>query len=294
MILPMAGDEASGWKPGRPTAFLKTPSTEHEPTFSPDGHWLAYSSNETGRQEVYVRPFPGPGGQWQISTGGGAGPTWSRAKPELFYGTPNGQIMVVPFTGDGDSFLPEKPQLWSTGHFEWRGPNRAFDLHLTASDSCSRLLHRSLLGRKRITSRSSSTSSMNSGASRRPGSSAPPASGISYSGFSSPSIVGISSETVGWMCIAALQHGVRRLRVHHVEDRSGSTSSPLDAENRRAEDLLRVRVDDDLHEAVRLALLDGAADARHRPLADQRRPADCAPAPRSCRRVRAADRCTAR
>ena len=129
MILPMAGDEASGWKPGRPTAFLKTPSTEHEPTFSPDGHWLAYSSNETGRQEVYVRPFPGPGGQWQISTGGGAGPTWSRAKPELFYGTPNGQIMVVPFAGDGDSFLPEKPQLWSTGRFEWRGPNRAFDLH---------------------------------------------------------------------------------------------------------------------------------------------------------------------
>ncbi len=75
MILPMEGDEVSGWKPGKPTVFLNTPFTEHDPTFSPDGRWLAYSSNETGRQEICVRPFPGPGGKWQISTGGGAAPT---------------------------------------------------------------------------------------------------------------------------------------------------------------------------------------------------------------------------
>ena len=48
--------------------------------FSPDGRWLAYASNESGRPEVYVRPFPGPGGKWQISTGGGNLPTWSRTK----------------------------------------------------------------------------------------------------------------------------------------------------------------------------------------------------------------------
>ena len=71
MILPMEGDDASGWKPGKPTVFLNSPSAEREPMFSPDGRWLAYSSNESGRNEVYVRPFPGPGGKWQISTGGG-------------------------------------------------------------------------------------------------------------------------------------------------------------------------------------------------------------------------------
>jgi serine/threonine-protein kinase len=129
MILPMEGDDASGWTPGKPTVFLNTPFTEHDPTFSPDGRWLAYSSNDTGRQEVYVRPFPGPGGKWQISTEGGAGPTWSRTKQELFYGTLNGQIMVAPFRVEGDSFLTEKPQPWSVGHFAWWGPNRGFDLH---------------------------------------------------------------------------------------------------------------------------------------------------------------------
>ena len=68
--------------------------------FSPDGRWLAYSSNESGHHEVYVRPFPGPGGKWQISTRVAGLPTWSRTKQELFYGV-NGQIMVAAFTVDG-------------------------------------------------------------------------------------------------------------------------------------------------------------------------------------------------
>ena len=97
--------------------------------FSPDGRWLAYQSNETGRMEVHVRPFPGPGGQWQISTGGGVYPTWSRTKHELFYGTPSGQIMVAAFTVEGDSFRAEKPTLWSDGRFLPRAVNRPFDLH---------------------------------------------------------------------------------------------------------------------------------------------------------------------
>ena len=59
MILPMAGDEATGWKVGTPVVFLSSPFAEKEPNFSPDGRWLAYQSNETGRNEVYVRPFPG-------------------------------------------------------------------------------------------------------------------------------------------------------------------------------------------------------------------------------------------
>ena len=77
-ILPMDGDEASGWKPGKPTVFLASPFIESEAAFSHDGRWLAYESNESGRFEVYVRPFPGPGGKWQVSTDGGEYPTWSR------------------------------------------------------------------------------------------------------------------------------------------------------------------------------------------------------------------------
>jgi serine/threonine-protein kinase len=130
MILPMEGDEVSGWRPGKPTVFLHSPFDKVEPMFSPDGRWIAYQSNESGRAEVYVRPFPGPGGKWQISTGGGVTPTWSRTKRELFYGTLTGQIMVAPFTVEGDSFRAEKPRLWSEAQFTQRGPLlRSFDLH---------------------------------------------------------------------------------------------------------------------------------------------------------------------
>jgi len=129
MMLPMAGDDESGWKPGKPTVFLNSPAQEREPMFSPDGRWLAYISNESGRNELYVRPFPGPGGKWQISTGGAVHPTWSRTKPELFFGSPLGQIMVAPYTVEGDSLRAEKPRLWSDGRYFVRSQNRMFDLH---------------------------------------------------------------------------------------------------------------------------------------------------------------------
>jgi hypothetical protein len=85
-------------------------------------------SNESGRIEVHVRPFPGPGGRWQISTNGGGHPTWSPTKRELFYGT-QGQIMVAAFSADGRTFRAEKPRLWSEAHYETRGTARMFDLH---------------------------------------------------------------------------------------------------------------------------------------------------------------------
>jgi serine/threonine protein kinase/Tol biopolymer transport system component len=129
MLLPMAGDETTGWKPGTPRVFLNGPAQERELMFSPDGRWLAYTSEESGRSEVYVRPFPGPGGKWQISTSGAMHPTWSRTKPELFYGTPVGQIMVAPYTVEGGSLQAEKPRLWSDGRYFVRSQNRMFDLH---------------------------------------------------------------------------------------------------------------------------------------------------------------------
>ncbi|MCM3875676.1 MAG: serine/threonine-protein kinase [Thermoanaerobaculia bacterium] len=70
---------------GRAREFLRTPASERDAAFSRDGLWVAYMSNETGRQEVYVRPASGAGGKWQISAGGGSQPRWSRDGRELFY-----------------------------------------------------------------------------------------------------------------------------------------------------------------------------------------------------------------
>ncbi len=129
MILPLTGDEASGWKPGKPTVFLNSPFSEVHAAFSPDGLWLAYISDESGRMEVYVRPFPGPGGKWQISTAGGAWPTWSRSRRELFYRGEDGRIMVAAYAVEGESFRAEKPRVWSPGLVPQRPGGRTYDLH---------------------------------------------------------------------------------------------------------------------------------------------------------------------
>ena len=129
MILPMEGDEKSGWKPGKPSVFLSTPATEYEPMFSPDGRWIAYNSDEFGRFEVFVRPFPGPGGKWQISTGGGIYPAWSQKRHELLYLAPDNRIMVASYTVEGDSFKADKPRLWSEQAILPLRNFRYFDLH---------------------------------------------------------------------------------------------------------------------------------------------------------------------
>jgi serine/threonine-protein kinase len=78
--------------------------------FSPDGRWIAYSSNESGQFEIFVRPFPGPGGKWQISTGGGVLPRWSRSSRELFYS--GAGLTVVPYSISGDVFAAGQPRSW--------------------------------------------------------------------------------------------------------------------------------------------------------------------------------------
>ena len=116
LILPVDGDETSGWKIGKPTVFLNGPASEQEPMFSPDGRWLAYLSNESGRQEVYVKPFPGPEGLQQISNDGGTYPAWSRTTSELFYNDfTTQQMMVASYTSAGDSLRVDKPRVWSPG-----------------------------------------------------------------------------------------------------------------------------------------------------------------------------------
>jgi serine/threonine-protein kinase len=129
LILPLEGDEASGWKPGKPTVFLNGPFGEIQAAFSPDGRWLAYSSNESGRDEVYVRSFPGPGGKWQVSTAGGRWTTWSRSRRELLYRDEDGRIMVARYTVEGDLFRAGKPRVWSPRLVPVRELGRTFDLH---------------------------------------------------------------------------------------------------------------------------------------------------------------------
>ena len=88
-VLPLFGDR-------KPFPFVATSVNKGNGQFSPDGRWVAYQSNESGRYEVYVQPFPGPGGKWQVSTDGGIAPRWRRDSKELFYIAPNGKLMAVP------------------------------------------------------------------------------------------------------------------------------------------------------------------------------------------------------
>ena len=112
LTAPFEGDPGHV-KLGRPELFLGTPFTEDDPVFSPDGHWLAYVSSESGRFEVYVRPFPGPGGRWQISTGSATSPRWLRDGQELLFEGPDRRIMAVRYAAKGDTFTAGTPRVWS-------------------------------------------------------------------------------------------------------------------------------------------------------------------------------------
>jgi serine/threonine-protein kinase len=103
----------AGVRAGRPEVFLQTSADERSPSFSPDGRWLAYRSNESGTSQVYVRAFPDKGGKWQISNSGGWLPIWSRNGRELLFETLDNHIMSAAYTVNGDSFVADKPRLWS-------------------------------------------------------------------------------------------------------------------------------------------------------------------------------------
>jgi len=98
-VLPMSGDR-------KPFPFLEAngKSVGMAGQFSPDGRWVAYSSTESGRTEIYVAPFPGPGGKWQISTAGGTSPRWRRDGAEIFYLAPDSNLMAAAVNDKGSSF----------------------------------------------------------------------------------------------------------------------------------------------------------------------------------------------
>jgi Tol biopolymer transport system component len=99
----------------KPRLFLRTPFNESVPRFSPDGHWLAYISDESGRYEVYVQPYPGPGGKWQISTEGGTEPAWNPNGRELFYRSGE-KMMAVDITAQ-PGFTPGTPRILFQGPY---------------------------------------------------------------------------------------------------------------------------------------------------------------------------------
>ena len=100
-----------GLRAGEPELFLQAPFHERSPMFSPDGQWIAYQANESGRYEVYVQAFPGGRGKRQISSGGGHAPAWSRNGRDLFFLSNHG-IMAASYQAHGDSFVVEKPRVW--------------------------------------------------------------------------------------------------------------------------------------------------------------------------------------
>jgi serine/threonine protein kinase/Tol biopolymer transport system component len=105
--------DASGIRAGKPEPFLQTPFDERHGAFSPDGRWMAYDSNESGAYQVYVRAFPDKGGKWQISNSGGGDPVFSRNGRDLFFRTDDNQIMVASYTVKSNSFVADKPRVWS-------------------------------------------------------------------------------------------------------------------------------------------------------------------------------------
>ncbi len=102
--------------PAKP--WLATKANEITPRFSPDGKWVAYASDESRDYEVYVRPFPGPGARYQISTGGGSEPVWSRDGRRIYY-MKDGQMMVADVAASNGFAVLSRRVL-----FPWRaGPN---------------------------------------------------------------------------------------------------------------------------------------------------------------------------
>jgi len=103
-------------RPPAASAFLRTPAREVWGAFSPDGRWVAYMSNESGRPEIYVRPFTPPGAppsgvQWQVSTAGGIHPVWRADGRELYYLDPTGAMVAAPIAVNGGTVEPGTPMV---------------------------------------------------------------------------------------------------------------------------------------------------------------------------------------
>ncbi len=109
-VLPLAGparptDVSQAGGDRKPILFLQTEFIEARPAMSPDGKWIAYHSNESGTNQVYVRPFPGPGGKYQVSSTSGSRPRWKRDGKELYYLGADNKLMAAEVKSTGQTFV---------------------------------------------------------------------------------------------------------------------------------------------------------------------------------------------
>jgi Tol biopolymer transport system component len=130
-VLPMGKDPSAPLGTGgagrKPFVFLQTDYAESEAVFSPDGRWVAYRSNESGRDEIYVKPFPGPAGRWQVSTGGGTRAKWRRDGKELFYLGVDDKIMSAEIRMKGAALEVGAVRALFQARPQRQGPAGVFD-----------------------------------------------------------------------------------------------------------------------------------------------------------------------
>ncbi|HEV3333922.1 MAG TPA: protein kinase [Bryobacteraceae bacterium] len=130
-VLPTNGATADR----KPMPFLRTEFDELLGQFSPDSHWMAFTSDRSGQREVYVRPFPSGEGEWTISIGGGQAPRWRGDGKELFFEAANGKMMAVPVkasTGTKPFFDPGAPVALFDAHVVNSGNEIGFEYDVTA------------------------------------------------------------------------------------------------------------------------------------------------------------------
>lgn len=127
-VLPVDLSDPDGPKAGAPESFAAEATVEVDPAFSRDGKFIAYATTELGPNEVFVRPYPGPGGRWKVSAGGGKYPVWSRTANELFFLAADDRIMVASYTVNGDSFSTDTPRVWSPTPIRRDGVRQNFDM----------------------------------------------------------------------------------------------------------------------------------------------------------------------
>jgi Tol biopolymer transport system component len=131
MLLPIEGDEKTGLRPGTPRPLFATAARESHPAFSPDGKWLAFSSNDSSVLQVYVTEVANPTRRWQVSTDGGLQPMWSRTRPELIFITEDAitPVYFVTYQVEKGVFRPSRPREWIETRFNLRSGVNDVALH---------------------------------------------------------------------------------------------------------------------------------------------------------------------
>ncbi len=121
VVLPLFGDR-------QPQNILATPFNEQSGKVSPDGRWLAYRSDESGRQEIYVQPFQGPGRKVMVSQGGGSFPRWRRDGKELYYVSMEDKLMAVPVQSGANFSAGAPVKLFEVDSFGRRNNRYLYDV----------------------------------------------------------------------------------------------------------------------------------------------------------------------